>query len=125
MFKMQIRILALSFILIATLVAVNFYAITGLAQAQVVCAEDYVVQADDTLGALADRFLGDVLAYPAIFEATNAAGEGYEVYGQRRNPLLTEMFTNLKGGNYHEYWNDHSHRRVGPIVRRGWRLLLA
>jgi len=22
-----------------------------------------------------------------------------------------------KGGNYHGYWNDHSHRRVGHIVR--------
>jgi len=81
MFKMQKRMLALSFILIATLVAINFYAITGLAQAQVVCAEDYVVQADDTLGGIADKVFGDVLAYPAIFEATNAAGEGYEVIG--------------------------------------------
>jgi len=52
------------------------------------------------------------------------AGEGYEVHGQRRNPQLTEMFTNLKGGNYHEYYSDHySHRSVVNSVRRGRRLL--
>jgi glyoxylase-like metal-dependent hydrolase (beta-lactamase superfamily II) len=33
--------------------------------------EDYVVQAGDSLSKLADRFYGDVLAYPAIVEATN------------------------------------------------------
>jgi hypothetical protein len=81
MFKVQIRILVLSFITITTLVAVSFYATTRVADAQVVCAEDYVVQADDTLGGIADKFFGDVLLYPAIFEATNAAGEGYEVIG--------------------------------------------
>lgn len=35
------------------------------------CAEVYTVQADDWLSKIADKFLGDVLAYPAIFEATN------------------------------------------------------
>jgi hypothetical protein len=35
------------------------------------------------------------------------------------------MFNKVKGGNYHEHYNaHHSHRRVDPIVRRGWRLLL-
>lgn len=33
--------------------------------------EDYVVQADDWLSKLADKFLGDVLAYPAITYYTN------------------------------------------------------
>ena len=34
-------------------------------------AETYVVQADDWLGKLAEKFYGTPLAYPAIIEATN------------------------------------------------------
>jgi len=37
------------------------------------CADVYTVQADDWLSKVADRFLGNVLAYPAIVDATNAA----------------------------------------------------
>jgi len=36
-----------------------------------VTAEVYVVQADDWLGKLAEKFYGTPLAYPAIIEATN------------------------------------------------------
>ena len=36
------------------------------------CQENYTVQADDWLSKLADKFYGDIFAYPAIFEATNA-----------------------------------------------------
>ena len=38
----------------------------------VACEQDVVVQADDWLSKLADKFYGDVLAFPAIAEATNA-----------------------------------------------------
>jgi len=35
------------------------------------------------------------------------------------------MFDKVEGGDYHEYYYaDHYHRRVDPVVRRGWRLLL-
>ncbi|MCB0182386.1 MAG: rhamnose ABC transporter substrate-binding protein, partial [Anaerolineae bacterium] len=46
------------------------------------CDEDYSVQADDWLSKIADKFYGDVLAYPAIVDATNAAaaaGGNYDV----------------------------------------------
>lgn len=43
-----------------------------LAQEEVVCESDVVVQADDWLSKIADKFFGDVLTFPAIFEATNA-----------------------------------------------------
>lgn len=36
------------------------------------CDTDVVVQADDWLSKIAEKFLGDVLAYPAIASATNA-----------------------------------------------------
>jgi multiple sugar transport system substrate-binding protein len=42
------------------------------AQAEVVCEQDIVVQADDWLSKIADKVYGDVLAFPAIVEATNA-----------------------------------------------------
>lgn len=38
---------------------------------EIVCNLDVIVQRDDWLSKLADKFYGDVLAYPAIFEATN------------------------------------------------------
>jgi hypothetical protein len=37
---------------------------------------------------------------------------------------MTQMFNKVKGGNYHEYRTNHSHRRVSLIVRRGRRLLV-
>jgi nucleoid-associated protein YgaU len=40
-------------------------------QETVACEQDVVVQADDWLSNLADKFYGDLLAYPAIVEATN------------------------------------------------------
>jgi rhamnose transport system substrate-binding protein len=45
--------------------------------AKVACESDYTVQANDWLSKLADKYYGDVLAYPAIFDATNAAGGDY------------------------------------------------
>jgi len=39
--------------------------------AAVSCQQDYTVQADDWLSKIADKFYGDVLAFPAIVEATN------------------------------------------------------
>ena len=37
------------------------------------CAEDYTVQADDWLSKIAEKFYGNLLAYPVIFESTNTA----------------------------------------------------
>ena len=44
---------------------------------QTACEQDVTVQADDWLSKLAEKFYGDVLAFPAIVEATNAAGGDY------------------------------------------------
>jgi hypothetical protein len=40
--------------------------------AAVACQEDYVVQDDDWLSRIAEKFYADVLAFPAIAQATNA-----------------------------------------------------
>jgi thiol-disulfide isomerase/thioredoxin len=69
-------------------------ALAGLMQAAPAAAEggqDYVVQADDWLSKLADKFYGDPLAYVLIVEATNqraAAGSGY---GFIENPDRIEI----------------------------------
>ena len=63
----------------------------ALAQDAVACEEDYSVQADDWLSKLSDKFYGDVLAYPAIFEATNAAAQADDSYATIANPDLIEV----------------------------------
>jgi hypothetical protein len=55
------------------------------------CELDYVVQADDWLSKLADKYFGDVLAYPAILEATNAAAQDDGSYATIANPDLIEI----------------------------------
>ncbi len=52
------------------------------------CAEFYTVQADDWLSKIADKFLGDALAYPAIFEATNQQHQLDAAFAQIENPDL-------------------------------------
>ena len=42
--------------------------------AQTTCENEVVVQADDWLSTIADKFYGNILAFPAIVEATNAQG---------------------------------------------------
>jgi basic membrane protein A len=43
-----------------------------LAQEEVTCESDVIVQADDWLSKIAEKAFGDVLTFPAIYEATNA-----------------------------------------------------
>ena len=53
--------------------------------------QDYIVQADDWLSKLAEKFYGDPLAYPAIVAATNekaAAENGFEIID---NPDMVEV----------------------------------
>jgi hypothetical protein len=60
-------------------------------QAMMACEQNYVVQADDWLSKLADKYFGDVLAYPAIVEATNAATQADSSYATIANPDLIEI----------------------------------
>lgn len=56
----------------------------------VACEEDYTVQLADWLSKISDRFLGDVLAYPAIALATNAAAASDASYAVIVDPDLIE-----------------------------------
>ena len=52
------------------------------AQDEIACDTDVVVQADDWLSKLADKFYGDVLAFQAIAEATNAKAASDSSYSE-------------------------------------------
>jgi len=56
----------------------------------VVCAQDVIVQVDDWLSKLSDKFYGDVLAFPAIAEATNAIATIDNTYTTIENVDLIE-----------------------------------
>jgi hypothetical protein len=60
-------------------------------QAMMACEQDYVIQSDDWLSKLADKYFGDVSAYPAIVEATNAAAQADSSYATIANPDLIEV----------------------------------
>jgi putative spermidine/putrescine transport system substrate-binding protein len=64
--------------------------VAALAQDEVVCESDVVVQADDWLSKLADKFYGDVLAYQAIADATNAMAATDDSYATIDNPDIIE-----------------------------------
>ena len=53
--------------------------------------EDYVVQADDWLSKLSDKFLGDVLAYPAITYYTNQKNAEDDSYAKISNSNEIEV----------------------------------
>ena len=44
------------------------------------CAEDYVVQANDSLSTIADKYFGDIDAYQRIVEATNTVAADNQTY---------------------------------------------
>jgi LysM repeat protein len=68
-----------------------FWPTPALAQDEAVaCESDVVVQADDWLSKLADKFYGDPLAYPAIVEATNQANATDSSYAKIDNPDIIE-----------------------------------
>ena len=56
----------------------------------VACDQDVVVQADDWLSNLADKFYGDVLAFPVLVEATNQAHAADDSYARINNADIIE-----------------------------------
>lgn len=77
---------------LALLLALMLTLTPGLAQAQaeIVCDSDVVVQADDWLSKIADKFYGDPLTYEAIFEATNAKAAADSSYASIADANIIE-----------------------------------
>jgi spermidine/putrescine-binding protein len=63
----------------------------ALAQEEVICDSDVVVQADDWLSKLADKFYGDPLAFQAIADATNARNAADTSYAKIDNVNVIEV----------------------------------
>src|SRR5262245_18888804 len=61
------------------------------AQEEITCEADVVVQAEDWLSKIAQKFYNDPLAYPAIAEATNAKAKTDNSYATIQNPDLIEV----------------------------------
>jgi molybdate transport system substrate-binding protein len=57
---------------------------------EITCAEEYTIQADDWLSKIADKLLGDVLAFPAIVAATHQKQAADATFAQITNPDLIE-----------------------------------
>lgn len=55
------------------------------------CESDVVVQGDDWLSKIADKFLGDPLAFPAIVEATNAMAASDSSYATIKDANVIEV----------------------------------
>jgi sugar lactone lactonase YvrE len=53
--------------------------------------QEYIVQADDWLSKIADKFYGDIFAYPTIVEATNAKAAEDDSFAVIDNPDLIEI----------------------------------
>ncbi len=77
-------------VLLVLLLLTSATALAAPLQQDIVCEEDYSVQADDWLSKLADKFYGDLFAYPAIFDATNAMAATDSSYATIANADLIE-----------------------------------
>lgn len=63
----------------------------SLAQSEIACETDVIVQADDWLSKIAAKFYEDPLTYPAIAEATNAKAGVDNSYALIANPDVIEI----------------------------------
>ena len=64
-------------------------------QSEIACEQDVTVQANDSLSKLAQRFYGDLLAFPAIVEATNANAASDSSYTRIDNPSVIAVGAKL------------------------------
>src|SRR5712691_6198173 len=85
------KIIALSVILSLTLVGLSQAAQAAPPSAAPKCDQTYSVQRDDWLSKLADKFYGDILAYPAIALATDMNHASDSSFALVVNPDLIEV----------------------------------
>ena len=73
------------------LALIIFWINTPQAQAQAPEGREYIVQVDDWLSKLSDKFYGDIFAYPDIVEATNTKAAEDGSFTPITNPDLIEV----------------------------------
>ncbi|GIK38876.1 MAG: hypothetical protein BroJett011_27090 [Chloroflexota bacterium] len=93
--SLKIRQISLCLELLAALLAASIFPTAATAAVPSIrdsaCAEIYTVQADDWLSKIADKLLGDLLAYPAIISATNQKHAADASFAEVTNPDLIEV----------------------------------
>ena len=72
-------------------VALLFVFVAGVINAQAPEGYEYVVQADDWLSKIAEKELGDVLAYQTITDATNAKATEDDSFATIVDPNIIEV----------------------------------
>ena len=78
------------FLILVVFVVFSMVVMPSHAQ-ETTCSESYTVQADDWLSKVAERYLGDMMAYLSIVEATNAMASTDESFVTINNPDLIEI----------------------------------
>lgn len=82
----------IAFLLVATVILIGYQTVRAAPLVEGESnGQDYIVQADDWLSKLADKFYGDPLAYLAIVEATNAKAISDTAYTPIDNPDVIEI----------------------------------
>src|SRR5688572_531754 len=76
------------FLLLVVLTLTTLLSATALAQAS---GQDYIIQSDDWISKLAEKFYGDPLAFPAIVQATNEKAATDSTYVKIDNPDVIEI----------------------------------
>ncbi|MDX1520347.1 MAG: CotH kinase family protein [Anaerolineae bacterium] len=66
-------------------------ALAGPVSQPIACLEDYTVQTGDSISKVADKYYGDVLAFPAIATATNLVAEDESKYAAIEDINLIEV----------------------------------
>lgn len=69
--------------------------VAAFAQEEVVCEEDATVQGEDSLSTLAEKYYGNILAFPVIVDATNAMNAKDSSYAKITDPNVIEPGSKL------------------------------
>ncbi len=69
--------------------------VAALAQEEVVCEADATVQGEDSLSTLAEKYYGNILAFPVIVDATNAMNATDSSYAKITDPNVIEPGSKL------------------------------
>ena len=89
--KNQLRFCLYSAIIIVLVSVPNSVRANPSAQQKISCEDTYVVQANDWLSKIADKFLGDIEAYTVIMVATNQQVKTDQTFSNISNPDRIEV----------------------------------
>jgi peptide/nickel transport system substrate-binding protein len=84
------KLIYVTSLIVALAVILAFAPVRALAQGEITCDTDVLVQSDDSLSKIAEKFYGDVMAYQAIADATNAKAASDSSYANINNVNVIE-----------------------------------